>query len=87
MPMKKTCLMILLLIFLATAAFAQININTANDDELASLPGIGKVKAEAIIEHRQQYGNFETVQDLTKVKGIGNKTLTKIKADITVKSE
>lgn len=85
--MKKTCLMILLLIFLATAAFAQININTANDDELASLPGIGKVKAEAIIEHRQQYGNFETVQDLTKVKGIGNKTLTKIKADITVKSE
>ena len=85
--MKKICLTIFLLFFLATAAFAQININTADADKLATLSGIGKVKAEAIIEHRQKHGDFKDVYELTKVKGIGDKTLEKIKDDITLKSE
>ncbi len=85
--MKKICLTICLLIFLAIASFAQININTADGDKLATLPGICKVKAEAIIEHRQEYGDFKTVKDLTKVKGIGNKTMEKIKDDITIEPE
>lgn len=85
--MKKICLTIFLLIFLATAAFAQVNINTADADKLATLSEIGKIKAEAIIEHRQKYGDFKVLEDLEKVKGIGKKTIGKIKDDVIVKSD
>jgi len=82
--MKKLYLTIMLVLFFATAAFAKVNINTANADELATLAGIGKVKAEAIVTYRSTNGNFKTVEDLTKVKGIGSKNLEKIKPEITL---
>jgi len=82
--MKKLYLTLMLVLFFATAAFAKVNINTANADELATLAGIGKVKAEAIVAYRTTNGNFKTVEDLTKVKGIGNKNIEKIKPEITV---
>lgn len=82
--MKKLYLTIMLVLFFATAAFAKVNINTANADELATLAGIGKVKAEAIVTYRSTNGNFKTVDDLTKVKGIGSKNLEKIKPEITL---
>ncbi|WP_456385937.1 ComEA family DNA-binding protein [Desulfolithobacter sp.] len=82
--MKKISLALVLLLFLATAAFAKVNINTADARELATLPGIGMVKAEAIIKYRQEKGNFKTIKELTKVKGIGEKTISKIQDEITV---
>ena len=56
----------------------QININTATVDQLALLPGIGTRTAQAIIEYRAQNGPFKTVSDLTKVRGIGEKTLEEL---------
>ena len=82
--MKKLYLTLILVLFFATAAFAKVNINTANADELATLNGIGKAKAEAIVAYRAANGNFTTVDDLTKVKGIGDKIIEKIKPEVTV---
>lgn len=82
--MKKLVVALILVLFLATAGFAKVNINSAGVDELASLTGIGQVKAETIIEYRKANGDFKSVADLTKVTGIGDKTLEKIKDNITI---
>ena len=81
--MKKFYLTIFLLLFLATSAFAKVNINTADAKELATLPGIGTVKAEAIVKYRKKHGKFKTVNDLKEVKGIGDKMVDKIKSEVT----
>ena len=57
-----------------------ININTAGKDELVLLPNVGPVTAERIIRYREDYGLFDPIDDLTRVKGIGPKTLEKLKA-------
>lgn len=62
-----------------------VNINMANESELSTLPGIGPSKAQAIIAYRQEQGNFQTVDDLKNVTGIGDKTFEKLKEFITVK--
>ncbi|MBS3951535.1 MAG: ComEA family DNA-binding protein [Methylomicrobium sp.] len=69
-------------------AFAEpVNINTADAETIAnSLNGIGIKKAQAIIEHRTKEGDFKSVEDLAKVKGIGEKTVEKNKADIILTS-
>jgi len=82
--MKKLYLILMFILCFAVSAFAKVNINTATADELATLNGIGKVKAEAIVAYRAQNGEFQTVDDLTKVKGIGSKIIEKIKPEITV---
>lgn len=56
-----------------------ININSADLETLQKLPGIGEVKAKAIIEYREQNGKFESIDELKNVKGIGEKTFDKIK--------
>jgi len=63
---------------------AKVNINTARQEELASLPHIGTVKAKNIVSYRESQGKFSSVEDLLKVKGIGPKILEKIRADICV---
>lgn len=55
----------------------RININTASVGELATLQGVGAKTAQAIVDYREMFGRFEHVDDLTKVKGIGQKTLEK----------
>ena len=61
-----------------------ININTANKEQLMKISGVGKTKAEAIIEHREKNGDFKKKEDITKVKGIGKATFEKIKDKIEV---
>ncbi|MGD9946844.1 MAG: ComEA family DNA-binding protein [Desulfobulbus sp.] len=82
--MKKLYLTLLLVLFFATAAFAKVNINSATAAELATLNGIGTAKAEAIVAYRTAHGKFATVEDLTKVKGIGDKIIEKIKPEVTI---
>lgn len=55
-----------------------VNINTATAAQLETLPGIGAVKAQAILTYREAYGPFRSVNELTLVKGIGEKTLEKL---------
>ena len=61
-----------------------ININTASEAELTTLDGIGSSKAQAIILYRETMGQFETVDDLANVKGIGEKTLQNNRARLRV---
>jgi competence protein ComEA len=61
-----------------------ININTATEDELQMLSGIGEVKAKAIIEYRTTTGRFHSIEELLNVSGIGDKTFEKIKTLITI---
>ncbi len=55
-----------------------INVNTATLEQLDTLPGIGPVIAQAIIDYRTEYGNFELPEDLLHVPGIGPKKLEAI---------
>lgn len=61
-----------------------ININTATSEELTALNGIGPAKAQAIIDYRNENGYFTSVEELTDVSGIGEKTLAKIRDYITI---
>lgn len=63
---------------------ALININTATQAELETLPGIGPVIAQRIIEYRETNGPFATIEDVQNVPGIGPDTFEKIKNLITV---
>jgi competence protein ComEA len=61
-----------------------VNLNTATEDELTLLPGVGPSKAQAILAWRQKYGAFKKVDDLTKVKGFGHKTMKKLKPFLAI---
>ena len=60
-----------------------ININTATLEELQTIKGIGKKKAEAILQYRKEHGVFRTKEDLLQVKGIGKKALEAIESQVT----
>ncbi|MGP9543985.1 ComEA family DNA-binding protein [Psychrobacter sp. AOP7-B1-25] len=62
-----------------------ININRASEGELVSLDGIGSSKAQAIILYRDMFGDFKTVGELAKVKGIGAKTVEKNQRRLSVR--
>jgi competence protein ComEA len=66
------------------AAGALVNLNTATADELDTLPGVGPVTAQSILEWRQENGSFTSVQELLEVDGIGPKTLEQIAPHATV---
>jgi len=68
----------------ATPAATKVNINTADEAALTSVKGIGKSRAKAILAYREKNGAFKSVDDLTKVKGIKEKSLAKFKDHITV---
>ena len=61
-----------------------MNINTANQSELDSLPGIGPSIAQKIIDYREENGNFKTIEELQNVKGIGDAKYEEIKDRVTV---
>ncbi|MBQ5716771.1 MAG: helix-hairpin-helix domain-containing protein, partial [Clostridia bacterium] len=61
-----------------------ININLATIETLKQLKGIGDVKAQAIIDYRNENGRFKNINEILNVKGIGEKTFEKIKDHITV---
>jgi competence protein ComEA len=84
--------MVRLLIALAamlvtSAAGAALNLNTATKDELVALPGIGPAKAQAIVDYRNQHGPFRSVDEVRKVKGIGEKLFNQIRPELSVTTQ
>ena len=61
-----------------------VNINTATVDDFKDVTGIGPKKAEKVIAYREEHGQFKTLHDLTNVSGIGEKSLAKLKDQLTV---
>lgn len=62
----------------------KVNINTADASELTSLNGIGETRAKAILDYREEHGNFQRIEDICNVDGIGESTFKKIQDGITV---
>lgn len=62
----------------------KVSINKATLEELMTLPGIGESKAKDIIDYRNKNGEFKSIEDLTKVSGIGESIFAKIKESITL---
>ncbi len=61
-----------------------VNVNSATAEELSLLPGVGPAKAQAILEYRKQHGAFKRVDDLSEVKGIGDKALERMRPHVTL---
>ena len=68
----------------SAAPTTPVNINTATQEQLESLPGLGAKVAQRIIEYRQKNGNFKKVEDLMNVKGVGEKSFLKLKPMLTI---
>ena len=80
----KRILFALALLLVSGAAAAALNLNTATKDDLVALPGIGPAKAQAIVDYRNQHGPFRSLDELRKVKGIGEKLFLQLKPDLTL---
>ena len=65
-------------------ADGKVNINTADISQLLTIPGIGQIRAEAVLAYRQENGNFQSIEDIMKVSGIKNGLFEKMKDYITV---
>ncbi|MDI6807489.1 MAG: helix-hairpin-helix domain-containing protein [Candidatus Eisenbacteria bacterium] len=63
-------------------SFGRVNINTATQEELEALPGIGPALSARIIKYRNENGPFESVDGLLSVRGIGRKTLEKLRSEL-----
>ena len=61
-----------------------LDINTASKNDLLTLPKIGPVTAESIIRYREDFGSFNTIEDLLNIKGIGPKILDQLKPFIKI---
>ncbi len=63
----------------------KININKATVEELMTIPGIGQVKAQSIVDYRNENGKFNSIDELTNITGIGVKTLEKLRDKVDIK--
>ena len=61
-----------------------VELNTATAPELRTLPGIGERTAQRIIEYREEHGEFEKIEDLMNVRGIGEKTFLRLRPLVRV---
>ena len=82
--MKILMTLMLGLAMVAFNAFAAVNINTATQDQLETLKGVGPAKARAIIDYRTKNGPFKKLEDLDKVHGIGEGLFKNLKPEITL---
>lgn len=73
---KKLFLAVLFSFYAGSVWAMAVNVNTADAQQLADLlSGVGPAKAQAIIEYREQHGEFKSLADLQKVQGIGPRTI------------
>jgi competence protein ComEA len=69
------------------ATAKKVNINTASLDELQTLPRIGEKVAQRIVDYRKEHGDFKKIEEIMKVKGVGEKTFKLIRDKIEVGSK
>jgi competence protein ComEA len=82
------CFALFLLVSSFGAIAGPVDINTANANTLAAeLNGIGAAKAAAIVAYREANGPFKRLEDLTRVKGVGTKTLEKNRAILVIQTQ
>jgi competence protein ComEA len=81
--MKRFIIALATLLVCGTS-LAAVNLNTATKDELVALPGIGPAKAQAIVDYRNQHGPFRSIDEIRKVKGIGEKLFISIKPELSI---
>jgi competence protein ComEA len=65
-------------------AGSKVNLNRASADELQTLPGVGPVLAQRMVEWRKAHGRYRTIDDLQEVKGIGKKRMEQLRPLVTV---
>lgn len=63
---------------------AMVNLNTATAADFEALPGIGAATAARIVEYRQKHGPFKKIEELMNVRGVGEKSFLKLRAQLTV---
>ena len=64
-----------------------VNINTASEEQLQMLPGVGEVRARAILSERKGRGGFKSVDDLRAIKGVGDSLLERMRPFVTLKGK
>ena len=82
--MKRILSFLVLALAGINLAFAAVNINTATPCELDGVKGIGPSKAQAIVDYRSKNGPFKSLDDLKNVKGFGEKSIAKLKGELSV---
>jgi competence protein ComEA len=65
--------------FPATAEELRVDLNKVSFEELCTFPNVGEVMAQKILDYRQQQGGFRTIEELKKIKGIGNKLFSQLR--------
>jgi competence protein ComEA len=68
----------------AATPASPVNLNTATQTELQTLPGVGPATATRIVEYRQKNGGFKKIEDLMNITGIGEKTFLRLKPLVTL---
>ena len=81
--LRKLFLLLLLSSPGVVMSMEPIDINTADKETLMELNGIGEKRAEAIIEYRERNGPFESVEHLTRIRGIGRSVIKKNREQLT----
>lgn len=85
MKSSRTLLALVALMFPLFAFAGPVNVNTANAETIsAELKGVGLSKAQAIVDYRKKHGPFRNADDLSLVKGIGERTVELNRSDIQV---
>jgi competence protein ComEA len=82
--MKRILSLIGLTLASINLAFAAVNINTATPADLDGVKGIGPSKAQAIVDYRTKNGPFKSLDDLKNVKGFGDKSIAKLKGELSI---
>ncbi len=85
MTIFKTATAVILLALPIMTLAGPVNVNTADAQTISEeLNGIGMAKAKAIVEYRKKHGPFKNADELSLVKGIGERTVDRNRADIQV---
>lgn len=87
MKLLKVFISLFIVMFMATGSAwsdETVNINTATVKQLQKVEGIGKKIAAKVVVYREEHGDFDSVDDLVKVKGFGKKTLEKARGQLSV---